>query len=71
MLDKKEIRQKEIVELKTELENVKKELFRVHCRQVTDVVQDHTIIRNLKKNIALLNTIITEKETKLTAKEGK
>jgi len=62
MLGIKEIRQKDIAELEIELENTKKELFRLHCRQVTDVVQNHTVIRNLKKNIALLNTIIKEKQ---------
>jgi len=66
MLNKKEIRQKDIVELKTELENTKKELFKMHCRQVTDVVQTHTQIREIKKNIALLNTIIREKEIQST-----
>ena len=62
MLNKKEIRQKDLTELKTELENLKKELFKIHCRQVTDVVQNHTQIRELKKNIALVNTLITEKQ---------
>lgn len=61
MLNKKEIRQKDLHELKTELENLKKELFKIHCRQVTDVVQNHTQIRELRKNIALVNTLITEK----------
>lgn len=62
MLNIKEIRQKDIVELEIELENTKKELFRMHCRQVTDVVQNHTAIRKLKKNIARLHTIIKEKQ---------
>lgn len=62
MLDIKEIRQKDIAELEIELETTKKELFRMHCRQVTDVVQNHTAIRKLKKNIARLNTIIKEKQ---------
>ncbi|MDI6732575.1 MAG: 50S ribosomal protein L29 [Planctomycetota bacterium] len=61
MLTLKEIRQKDITELKTELENTKKEYFRLRCRQVTDVVQNHTEIRKLRKNIARLNTIIKEK----------
>jgi large subunit ribosomal protein L29 len=71
MLNKKEIRQKDIGELKTELENTKKELFKVHCRQVTDVVQNHTTIRELKKNIALINTIIREKEISQALKAEK
>ncbi len=62
MLEKKDIKLKDLNELKTELANVRKELFRVHCRQVTDLVQNHTMIRGLKKNIALLNTVIREKE---------
>lgn len=62
MPDIKEIRQKDIAELKIELETAKKELFRIHCRQVTDVVQNHTAIRKLKKDIARFHTIIREKE---------
>jgi large subunit ribosomal protein L29 len=62
MPDIKEMRQKDIAELKTELETTKKELFRLRCRQVTDVVQNHTVIRKLRKNIACLNTIIKEKQ---------
>jgi large subunit ribosomal protein L29 len=62
MLEIKEMRQKDMTELEAELENTKKELFRLHCRQVTDVVQNHTAIRKLRKNIARLNTIIKEKQ---------
>lgn len=66
MLNIKEIRQKDMAELKAELENTKKEFFRLRCRQVTDVVQNHTVIRNLKKNIARLHTIIKEKQNTST-----
>ena len=69
MLDKKEIRQKDISELKEELNNARKELFKMHCRQVTDVVQTHTQIKVIKKNIALLNTIIREKEIQESSKK--
>ncbi|MEW6025754.1 MAG: 50S ribosomal protein L29 [Planctomycetota bacterium] len=62
MLKVKEMKQKDLAELTTELENTKKEYFRIRCRQVTDVVQNHTEIRNLRKNIARLNTIIKEKQ---------
>jgi len=58
MLTVKEMKQKDMAELTTELESTKKEYFRLRCRQVTDVVQNHTEIRKLKKNIARLNTII-------------
>jgi len=62
MLTVKEMKQKDMAELATELENTKKEYFRLRCRQVTDVVQNHTEIRNLRKNIARLNTVIKEKQ---------
>jgi len=62
MLTVKEMKQKDMAELTTELESTKKEYFRLRCRQVTDVVQNHTEIRKLKKNIARLNTIITQKQ---------
>lgn len=63
MLTIKEMKQKDRTELAAELENTKKEYFRMRCRQVTDVVQNHTEIKKLKKNIARLNTIIKEKQT--------
>jgi len=62
MFTVKEMKQKDVVELTTELENTKKEYFRLRCRQVTDVVQNHTEIRKLRKNVARLNTIIKQKQ---------
>lgn len=62
MLTIKEMKQKDRTELATELETTKKEYFRLRCRQVTDVVQNHTEIKKLRKNIARLNTIIKQKD---------
>ena len=70
MLELKDMHQKDIAELKAELENTKKELFRIRCRQVTDVVQNHTVIRGLKKNVARLNTIIRQKELIVSSKKS-
>lgn len=70
MLTVKEMKQKNLSELSTELENTKKEYFRLRCRQVTDVVQNHTEIRNLRKNIARLNTIIKEKQVNEKREKG-
>jgi large subunit ribosomal protein L29 len=58
----KDIRQKDIAELKKELEEKNKGLFRIHCRQVTDVVQNHADIRKLRRTIARLNTVINESQ---------
>jgi large subunit ribosomal protein L29 len=63
MLTVKEMNQKSLAELAIELEGSKKEYFRMRCRQVTDVVQNHTEIRKLKKSIARLNTIIKQKQS--------
>lgn len=70
MLTVKEMKQKSLVELTVELESNKKEYFRMRCRQVTDVVQNHTEIRKLRKNIARLNTIIKQKHSNEDKEKG-
>ena len=70
MLTVKDMKQKDRAELTAELENTKKEYFRLRCRQVTDVVQNHTEIRKLRKNIARLNTIIKQKQTDEKKEKG-
>ncbi len=57
----KEWRDKSHDELLTEVNNFKEELFRLRLRKVTDIVENPALIRELKKNIARVQTIIKEK----------
>ena len=59
----KEWRDKTRVDLLTEVKHFKEELFRLRLRKVTDVVENPALIRELKKNIARIETIIKEKES--------
>lgn len=70
MLKVKEMKQKDLAELAAELEGARKGYFRLRCRQVTDVVQNHTEIRKLRKNIARLNTVIKEKQANEKKEKG-
>lgn len=58
----KEWREKSREDLLTEVKNLKEELFKLRLRKVTDVVENPALIRELKKDIARVKTILKEKE---------
>lgn len=66
----KEWRGKSPDELSTEVNNFKEELFRLRLRKVTDVIENPALIKELKRDIARVKTVIKEKEL-ITQNEGK
>ena len=61
-MELKKMREMTAVELNTELANMKKELFNLRFQHVTGQLENHVKIRELKRNIARVKTILREKE---------
>ncbi len=51
-------------ELLQKLEDLKEELFNLRMRNATNNLENPRRIREIKKDIARINTVITEKEKK-------
>ncbi len=54
-----ELRSKSSVELKEELANAKKELFNLRFRNATNQLENTSKIKDVRRNIARIQTIIT------------
>ena len=59
-----EIRDMRSEELRDTLEKLQKQLFELHSQAVTEKIQNSMAIRNLKRDIARIKTIIREQELK-------
>ncbi len=57
-----EIRAKSTDELKNELVTAKKELFNLRFQNATNQLDNTARIREVRRNIARIQTVITEKE---------
>jgi large subunit ribosomal protein L29 len=58
----KEIRALSTDDLKKQLEESRQELFNLRFRLTTKQLVNHREVRRVKKNIARLNTLLTERE---------
>jgi large subunit ribosomal protein L29 len=58
----KELKDLTIEDLKKQLEESRQELFNLRFRLTTKQLVNHREVRRVKKNIARLNTLITERE---------
>ena len=61
-MELKKMREMTAVELNTELANMKKELFNLRFQYVTGQLENPVKMRELKRNIARVKTILREKE---------
>ena len=61
-MELKKMREMTEVELNTELGKMKKELFNLRFQQVTGQLENPVKMRELKRDIARVKTIIREKE---------
>lgn len=61
-MELKKMREMTEVELAAELENMKKELFNLRFQHVTGQLENPVKMREVKRNIARVKTIIREKE---------
>ena len=58
----KELNNKTVAELKAELVEAKKELFNLRFQNATNQLDNTSRIKEVRKNIARIQTVITEKE---------
>lgn len=58
----KELRQKTLMELQSELDNQKNELYRLHVQKTLMQLKDTAALKITRKNIARINTMIAEKQ---------
>lgn len=63
MLKANELRDMNIQDLKDKLLSQKKELFNLRFQLATGQLENQMQIKNVKRDIARINTIITEKQT--------
>ena len=61
-MELKKMRELTEVELNTELDKMKKELFNLRFQHVTGQLENPVKMRELKRDIAIVKTIIREKE---------
>ena len=61
-MELKQMRELTEVELNTELDKMKKELFNLRFQHVTGQIENPVKMRELKRDIARVKTIIREKE---------
>ena len=61
-MEQKKMRDMTEVELNTELSKMKKELFNLRFQHATGQLENPVQMRELKRNIARVKTIIREKE---------
>lgn len=61
-LNLEELKTKTLEQLAIELSSAKKELFELRLKNATNQLEDTSKIRQVRKNIARINTIITIKK---------
>jgi large subunit ribosomal protein L29 len=64
MIYAKEIREMDTATILNEIENLKKELFDIRFKQATGQLENTARISNIKKTIARMKTVLTERESK-------
>ena len=57
-----ELKSQSVADLQTELVNAKKELFNLRFQNATNQLDNTARIKEVRKNIARIQTVITEKE---------
>lgn len=62
MLRASELKDMKVSDLKVKLTESKKSLFNLRFQLATGQLENHSMIKSVKRDIARINTIITEKE---------
>ena len=57
-----ELKSQSVADLQTELVNAKKELFNLRFQNATNQLDNTSRIKEFRKNIARIQTVITDKE---------
>lgn len=66
-----ELREQTTQELEKRLSEVKKNIFSLKFQKATGQLENPMRIKNLKKEVAVINTLIREKELDINKKSGK
>ena len=69
-MDAKELREKTSDQLNEELETLKKEGFNLRFQQATGQVENTARMRQARREVARVKTIINEKSTKVVLEKG-
>jgi large subunit ribosomal protein L29 len=64
MIYAKEIREMDTATILKEIESLKKELFDLRFKQATGQLENTARVSNIKKTIARMKTVLTERESK-------
>jgi large subunit ribosomal protein L29 len=64
MIYAKEIREMDTATILNEIENLKKELFDLRFKQATGQLENTARVSTIKKTIARMKTVLTERESK-------
>jgi large subunit ribosomal protein L29 len=64
MIYAKEIREMDTATILNEIDNLKKELFDLRFKQATGQLENTARVSNIKKTIARMKTVLTERESK-------
>jgi large subunit ribosomal protein L29 len=64
MIYAKEIREMDTATILNEIDNLKKELFDLRFKQATGQLENTARISTIKKTIARMKTVLTERESK-------
>ncbi|MFA7560697.1 MAG: 50S ribosomal protein L29 [Candidatus Izemoplasmatales bacterium] len=60
----KEIREMDTATILNEIDNLKKELFDLRFKQATGQLENTARVSNIKKTIARMKTVLSERESK-------
>ena len=59
----KEIREQSDLDLNTQIDSLKEELFNLRFQQATGVLENPARIKEIRKTIARIKTVLTERES--------
>ena len=65
-----ELRALQVNELEAKMKDLKEEYLRLRCGHVSSQLADVVMIKKTRRNIARLNTVLTEKNTQGLLVEG-
>ena len=65
-----ELREQTIEELQNRLDDIKKKIFNLRFQKATGQLENPMSVRNLKKEVAVIKTLIREKQLGINQQEG-
>ena len=66
----KEIREQSDIDLNNQIETLKEELFTLRFQQATGVLENPARMKEIRKTIARIKTVLTERQNERAQQEG-